>query len=320
MATELSTRVLEMGRAGGNELLTTVGETGLGYQTYARGDLVGARPLLEAVLDRDCTKDPALAFIFGVDPRVACLMHLAVTLLYLGYPDAARRRIGEAEERARGLDQPVSEAMVPWIGWVVAARTGDDQTSRRFTDWLVELASEHGNPVHGVYGQTYRALEQARRDPSGPARTPKLAAHLEATGWRSFETGFRLCVALEHSFLGNVSEALAAFDTALELTEAMDERLNESYIHLGKGQLLAATASVEQAEACFDKAIAVARKQHARFQELEAATALARVWQGQGKRGEALELLRPVYDWFTEGFDTSPLIEARELLEELEIA
>ena len=307
LAAELCTRILEMARAGGNDVLTAFGEFNMGYQKYLQGDLEGARPLFESVVDRDCTNDPTLAYVTGMDPRVCCLMHQSAISLYLGYPDAARHRISEAEERARRIDHPVSESMIPWAGWVVATRTGDDQSTRRFTDWLSELVSEHGNPVLGVCAHTYRALEQARRDPSGPARTPKLVAQLEATGWLSFESAFHICVALEQVFLGNASEALAAFDAALELIKATGERLFESWVHLGQGQLLAATGSVDQAEACLEKAIAVARGQHARFPELVAATALARLWQAQGKRREALELLRPVYDWFTEGFDTVPL-------------
>ena len=86
-----------------------------------------------------------------------------------------------------------------------------------------------------------------------------------------------------------------------------------------KGALLLrqAVPDVPQAEACFQQALAVARRQQAKSWELRAAMSLARLWQSQGKRAEAYELLAPVYGWFTEGFDTADLQEAKTLLEEL---
>ena len=78
-----------------------------------------------------------------------------------------------------------------------------------------------------------------------------------------------------------------------------------------------ATPDATQAEACFEQALAVARRQQAKSWELRAATSLARLWQHQGKRAEAYELLVPIYGWFTEGFDTADLIEAKTLLDEL---
>ena len=88
-------------------------------------------------------------------------------------------------------------------------------------------------------------------------------------------------------------------------------------MHLIRGDLLTAMGDLPAGQASFEKAIAVARRQSAKLYELRAASSLARLWRDQGKRDEARDLLAPVYDWFTEGFDTLDLKEAKALLDEL---
>jgi predicted ATPase len=106
---------------------------------------------------------------------------------------------------------------------------------------------------------------------------------------------------------------------AWALVDRTDERWWEAELYRLKGELLFQQAVSEalQVETCFAHALAVARRQQARSLELRAATSLARLWQHQGKRAEAYELLAPIYGWFTEGFDTADLQEAKALLEEL---
>ena len=112
--------------------------------------------------------------------------------------------------------------------------------------------------------------------------------------------------------LGVLAEALAVLDTT-------GERVHEAELYRLKGELLLqqAVPDAPQAEACFQKALAVARRQQAKSWELRAAMSLSRLWQQQGKRDDARELLAPIYGWFTEGFDTADLQEARALLEDL---
>ena len=119
--------------------------------------------------------------------------------------------------------------------------------------------------------------------------------------------------------VGLVDEGLALVAEVLESVEQTGERLYLPYACTMRGDLLLAASAENQAEAeaCFRQALDVARPQEARFYELQAATRLARLWQRQGKREEARELLAPVYSWFTEGFDKRDLKEAKALLEEL---
>jgi len=122
-----------------------------------------------------------------------------------------------------------------------------------------------------------------------------------------------------HGKVGQTEEGLALLDEAQGLVAKTGERVSEAAVHRVKGELLLARSPSDwtQAEASFREALEVARRQSAKSFELRAATSLARLWQRQGQRDEARELLAPVYDWFTEGFDTGDLRDAKALLEEL---
>ena len=119
---------------------------------------------------------------------------------------------------------------------------------------------------------------------------------------------------------GRIEEGLAAMAEAMQLTAQMSEGVIEAETHRVKGELLLKTGAegaAREAEACFQRAMEIARRQHGKSWELRAATSLARLWQAQGRREEARALLTGTYGWFTEGFDTADLIEARALLESL---
>ena len=116
---------------------------------------------------------------------------------------------------------------------------------------------------------------------------------------------------------GRLNEGLTALEELERLIEATHDRADEALLHLIRGDLLIGLGDLPAAEASFQKAIAVARRQSAKLYELRAATSLARLWRDQGKRAEARDLLAPIYGWFTEGFDTPVLQEAKSLLDEL---
>jgi len=118
---------------------------------------------------------------------------------------------------------------------------------------------------------------------------------------------------------GEVDEALQLLDRELEVANSTGERVFEAELHRLKGEWLLAhrPARSEQAEDCYQRALAVAREQQAKFWELRVSTSLARLWRDQGKRTEARDLLASIYGWFTEGLDTPVLREAKVLLDEL---
>ena len=117
--------------------------------------------------------------------------------------------------------------------------------------------------------------------------------------------------------LGQPGEGLNCLAEAAQIIETTEERVNEAELHRVRGDLLNATGDRSAAERSYRQALAVAERQSAKLFELRAATSLARLWRDQGKRAEARELLAPVYNWFTEGFDAPDLIDAKALLDEL---
>lgn len=132
-----------------------------------------------------------------------------------------------------------------------------------------------------------------------------------------------LRLAEQYGSIGQVEEGLNLLTEARELMPAAGEWLFEAKLHRLKGELTFQSqgeshkSKIEEAEACFLKAIEISQKQQAKSLELRATISLVRLWQQQGKRHEAREKLAVVYNWFTEGFDTRDLREAKELLEEL---
>ncbi len=117
---------------------------------------------------------------------------------------------------------------------------------------------------------------------------------------------------------GRPDEGILVLEDGLKLVERTGVRPNEAELHRLKGEmLLAAGEEAERAEVCFQRALEIAREQHAKSWELRAATGLARLWQNQGRAGDSQALLAPVYAWFTEGLDTPDLMEAWTLLQEL---
>jgi predicted ATPase len=137
-----------------------------------------------------------------------------------------------------------------------------------------------------------------------------------ATGAELTRVYFLAMLAEAHGTIGEPETGLAMLTEALTLVDTTDERWCEAELYRFKGVLLLQQNSdnATEAESCFHHALDIARNQQAKSWELRAATSLARLWQSQGKRQEAYDLLAPVYGWFTEGFDTTDLQEAKALL------
>ncbi len=154
---------------------------------------------------------------------------------------------------------------------------------------------------------------------AGIAQIRQGLAAFQATGARSGVPYYLAWLAEAYRQGGQTEEGLRVLAEALALVNAGDECRHEAELYRLKGQLLLAhsTEPPTEVEACFQQALAVARRQQAKSLELRAAMSLARLWQQQGKQSAARELLAPVYGWFTEGFDTADLQEARVLLEAL---
>ena len=163
------------------------------------------------------------------------------------------------------------------------------------------------------------ALADGGQAEDGIAEIRRGLADYRATGAELGSPYFLALLAEAHRRAGQAAAGLSLLADALDRVARSGRRWIEPELHRLKGELLLALpeADTTEAEACFRHAIAIAREHGARMLELRTATSLARLWRESGRTGEARELLAPVYDWFTEGFDTPDLKEAKALLHEL---
>jgi predicted ATPase len=186
-----------------------------------------------------------------------------------------------------------------------------------WTDSLIALSIEHGFVHYRAMGELYRggALAELGQAPEGFALCDQALGALGAGGANvsTLILGLRAEV---HRKAGHPEQALRLLAAAIDRAERTGECYFEVELHRLQGEALQQTDSM-QAEGCFRKAIAVAEVQQAKSLELRAATSFARLWPEQGRSAEAYELLAPVYGWFTEGFDTANLKDAKTLLDDL---
>jgi predicted ATPase len=186
---------------------------------------------------------------------------------------------------------------------------------------MMALATEQGFAFMVVVAASYRAQLALRTQGQGEeiiAILHQSLAARRATGTPPRPVQLAtLAEAYRHA--GQIEEGLRLVAEALAVADTTGERVDEARLHRLRGEFLLALAAdnLAEAEACFQQALAVARRQQAKSWELQAAMSLSRLWQRQGKRTEAYELLAPIYGWFTEGFDTVDLQEAKVLLEAL---
>jgi adenylate cyclase len=254
------------------------------------------------------------------DPRVAALSFLSLTLWLLGYPTAAVEVNREAVGRARSLGHPMSLAVALGNGALLHLCRRDPDTAHELADEACNVAMEHGFRYWAALGSTYRGIARAAlgRADEGIAETLAGIDSYRATG--SALGAAAVVVGLTTSYLraGLANEALTAAEQGLSSIQQTGARMSEAELYRLKGEALCGHASSEsEAQACFEKAIMIAREQEARSWELRATMSLARLAANAGRRDEALAMLSNIYGWFTEGFDTADLNEAKALLDEL---
>jgi len=195
------------------------------------------------------------------------------------------------------------------------------QAAQERAEAAIILAEEQGLPFWMAIGSILRgwALAHQGQAQEGIEQLNQGLIAFRATGAEIQRPHFLALLAEAHGTMGQPEAGLTALAEALTVVDKTGERWYEAEIHRLKGALLLQQNANNQAEAenCFHQAIVVAQNQQAKSWELRAATSLARLWQQQGKRQEAHDLLAPVYHWFTEGFDTADLKDAKALLDEL---
>jgi predicted ATPase len=257
----------------------------------------------------------------AVAPGVRCLAVAANTLWCLGYPAQAILRSQEAVALAQALAHPYSLAVAQQFAAFLQYRCREVSAVRAQAEALLTLATAQGFPLwvgYGICWQHWALAVQGQGEVDLAQMQQGLTAIL-AIGQTIARPVCLVLLAEAAGYVGQVAAGLRLLAEALEAVEASERRelLAEAYRLQGAFLLRQAVPEVTQAEACFQQALAVARRQQARSYELRAAVSLSRLWQQQGKRQEAFALLVPIYGWFTEGFDTADLQEARALLDAL---
>ena len=285
------------------------------------GHREGRRHLDQAIALYDPAEHRPLATRFGQDVGVACLVYRSLALWLLGYPEAA---LADAITRSRcARDRSschVDVCACPNKLYLTrCAETTRQQTrkSMNLSLWRTKKARRSGRRAECWYKVGFWPDRQSLRRGSNDHLRDQL--HCGQLGATLFVPFYLSYLARAYAELGQFDDAWRCIGEAITAMETTKERWCEAEVHRIAGEIALKSPEPDaaKAEAYFERALAVARQQQAKSWELRAAMSMARLWRDQGKRDEARDLLAPVYGWFTEGFDTLDLKEAKALLDEL---
>jgi len=299
-----------------------VGHRLMGISLLFTGDIAaGGVHFDQAIALYEPAEHRALATRFGVDSRVSILSYRAFARWLLGYPEAALTDSDDALKNAREMGQAATlmnalcHAVIPYT------LCGNRAAAAAHAQEQVALAEEKGSLFWKANGMANQGIVLALDGKASDAIEMLISGigALRSTGatlWVPFDL---LHLARAHAELGQFDEARRCIGEAMTAVETTKEKWCETDIHRTAGEiaLMSPEPDAAKAEAHFERALAVARSQQTKSWELRAAASLARLWRDQRKRAEARDLLAPIYAWFTEGFDTPDLKDAKALLEEL---
>jgi predicted ATPase len=260
-------------------------------------------------------------FLYGEDTGVICRSYSALVLWSLGYPDQALARNQEAVTLAQEMAHPPSWGYVLSAAALLHQYRREAHGTQERAEAIIRLAQEQGFRFWLAFGSMLCGwvLAQQGHATDGIEQLTAGLRAFRATGAEIRRPYFLALLAEAYGIMRQPEAGLTALAEALALVDATGERRYEPELYRLKGELLLQQHANHQteAESCFHHALAIARDQQAKPFELRTATSLARLWQQQGKRQKAHDLLAPVYQWFTEGLDTADLQDAKALLEAL---
>jgi DNA-binding winged helix-turn-helix (wHTH) protein/predicted ATPase len=322
-AQEVGDQLARLAQGAADPLHRLMAHEAVGTTLFYCGEYAAARTSLEqgiALIDPMVERHQALHH--GVAPGVRCLLHAALTLWCLGYPAQALQRSQEAQALAQALAHPYMLALVQLAAaWLHYCRR-DVPAVQAHAEALLALATTQGAPFWVGFGTSWRgwALAMQGQGEVGQALMRQGVATIGALEQELARLRGLVLLAEATGQGGQVAEGLRLLAEARTGLEAMGsgDLLVEVYRLQGEFRLRQAVPDAAQAVACFQQALDLTRRQQAKSWELRAAVSLSRLWQQHGKRHEARQLLGEVYGWFTEGFDTADLQEAKALLQALE--
>jgi adenylate cyclase len=285
------------------------------------GELDRAREHAEKVIvSYNPQKHHALAFLIGQDLMPTSTSWIFLDLWFLGYPDQGKQRLQDAVKFCREWPHPYTLSFLLTYAIIFYQLHRDVNAVRKTVDELRRLSTEYGFQIWFGITDVFEgwALAEQHHVVSGIAQIREGLSANQAAGTIVFRAYHLSILAEAHMKANQIPEGLEVLNEGLTLTEKTRDSFYEAELHRLQGELmLMQNANEEEVERSYHKAIDVARKQGAKSLELRATTSLARLWQKHGMKKEARQRLSEIYDWFTEGFDTHDLIEAKALLEEL---
>jgi class 3 adenylate cyclase/tetratricopeptide (TPR) repeat protein len=331
---ELAARVLALAEQSGDAELALLGNVELGVAEVWQAKFASSVGHLDAGLGLyQAGRGPA-ARNGGPDVMPLSYLDLGVIALVmgswslppLGWPDRALARAREGVALARQLGDPFNLAYALAGQAIVHTSRREPAAQRERAEEAIAVSEAHGFALFLGLGRFYRAAARAAEgEPGAVADMLAALATAATTGTQAGAPALLSNLAETQMAVGQLAEARGMVDAGLALSLQTGQPGSDSVLHRLRGELELAMAAGEHpgpdaeaaAEEHFHRALDVARAQEAKSLELRAATSLARLWQAQGKPGAARDLLAPVYAWFSEGFDTLDLVEAKALLEEL---
>jgi predicted ATPase/DNA-binding winged helix-turn-helix (wHTH) protein len=342
-ARELGEQLLGLAQNTADPALLLVAHDVLADNLCWEGQLVTAHAHAEqgtALYDRP--QHHVLASLYGgYDPGVACLTYEAVSLWALGYPTHSSKKMGEAFTLARELPHhPYSLAWAQFIATLLSQYRWERQAVLEHAEAIISLSITQEFPLWAAWATVLQgwALAREGKEKEGLAHMNQGLALCRTMGAELLQSYFLALLAETYEETGQIEEGLTVLAEALATVDRTGEHFWEAELYRLYGELSLRIGETETGrigdkkplpgspilrfpvsspEGCFHKAIEVAQHQHAKSLELRATMSLARLWQRRGKKDEARQMLADIYGWFTEGFDTKDLQEAKRLLEAL---
>jgi predicted ATPase len=319
---ELAKEFLSLAEKQGSTVPLMIGHRLMGMSLLGTGDIEQGRAHLDRALSLyNPTEHRPLAARFSVDTRVSVLSFRSLALWMLGYPEAALADADHAVMDAREIGQAATLMFALSFASFIHSQCGNVTKTSAQANELAALADEKGALLWKAAGMINKGRACALTGKAADSvhmLTSGLAA-MRSTGTTQWTPDFLSYLASTHAELGQFDEAGRCISEAMATVETTKERRWQAEVNRIAGEIALKSPEhdIAKAEAYFERALTLARQQQAKSWELRAAMSMARLWRDQGKRDEARDLLAPVYGWFTEGFGTLDLKEAKALLEEL---
>jgi predicted ATPase/DNA-binding winged helix-turn-helix (wHTH) protein len=319
-ARETGEHVVSISRDVNDPVLQAGSHCALAMSLLHQGEFVAARPQYEEVSRLyDVNQHGRYVQLYRFDPGIHSASQMIRLLWLLGFPDQAHRKAEETLALARGLSSPLSLAFIQLFATQLYQHLRDPEKAREVGEACIALCDEQAIQLERAWAEGWYgwAIAELGETDDGISRI-RSALDTQLSVGSQVARSYNLAIlanALWHA--GRTEEGLQAVEDGLDVSKRNGEPFYDAELWRLKGELLKMQDKTADAESCFQKAIEIARQQAAKSLELRGSTSLARLWRQQGKRNEAQQLLREIYNWFSEGFDTEDLREAESLLKDL---